>query len=167
MSLAPGASTRVRFTITPQDTWWWKQSVNGWTQSLGRYQVYAGDSSALANLPLRGSFDISQSPGARQVVVHAPRRLQLGRASKVTVRLTRSGNETLPAVQLALQVPQGWTVQPVGPTVFHNVAPSQAPTTRFIVTPPSWAPQTNATVHATADLGPDAQREAGVTVRVR
>jgi beta-glucosidase len=167
VSLAPGSSTPVHFTITPQDTWWWSQAAKGWTQSLGRYQVYVGDSSALANLPLHGSYTISQSPAARQVVVHAPRRLHLGRASKITVRLTRSGNETLPAVQLALQVPQGWTVQAVGPTVFHNVAPAQAPTARFIVTPPSWAPQTNATVHATADLSSDAQREAGVTVAVR
>ena len=47
--------------------------------------------------------------------------------STVTVRLTRSGNETLSAVRLALQVPQGWTVQAVGPTVFHNVTPSQSP----------------------------------------
>ncbi len=166
VTLAPGASTRLQFTITPQETWWWKESANGWTQSLGRYQVYAGDSSALRDLPLRGSFVIRESPAARQVVVHAPPRLRRGHASTITVHLTRSGNQTLSTVLFALQVPQGWTVTPIGTTVFHNVTPSQAPTAKFSVTPPSYAPQTNATVHATVDLSSDAQRENGVTVPV-
>ena len=38
--------------------------------------------------------------------------------------------------------------------------------TTFAVTPPTWAPSTNSVIHATADLGPDAQREAGATVTV-
>jgi beta-glucosidase len=167
VSLAPGDSTRVHFTITPRDTWWWKQSVKGWTQSLGRYRIYVGDSSALANLPLRGSFAITRSPGARQVVVHAPSQLRIGHGSRITVRLTRSGNETLSVVRFALQVPQGWRVKAIGPTVFHHVTPSRSPVAHFLVTPPGYAPQTNATVHATAQLGPDAQRENGATVRVR
>jgi beta-glucosidase len=167
VSLSPGSSTRVHFTITPQDTWWWDQAAKGWTQSPGTYQVYVGDSSAVADLPLQGSYAITQTPAARQVVISAPSRLQLGLGSRVTVRLTRSGNETLARVRLALQVPQGWTVMSVGPTVFTNVSPSQAPRATFIVTPPTWAPLTNSTVHATADLSNDAQREAGVTIPLR
>ncbi len=166
VSLAPGSSARVHFTITPRDTWWWSDAANGWTQSPGTYQVYVGDSSALTNLPLRGSYAITQTPAARQVVIDDPSRLQLGRGSTVTVRLTRSGNETLPMVRLALQVPQGWTVMPLGPTVFTNVSPSESPRARFIVTPPRWAPLTDSVVHATADLSSDAQREAGVTIRL-
>ena len=162
--LNPGQSAQVHFTITPRDTWWWDGAANGWTQSPGTYQVYVGDSSALADLPLRGSFAITQTPAARQVMITAPTRLHPGLGSRVTVRLTRSGNETLANVQLALQVPQGWAVQPLGPTLFTGVGPGQAPRARFIVTPPSWAPLTDATVHATAQLGPDAQREAGVTI---
>ena len=108
-----------------------------------------------------------QTPAARQVVITAPSRLRLGRGSRVTVRLTRSGDETLARVRLALQVPQGWTVQPLGRTVFTNVSPSQTPRARFIVTPPSWAPVTNSVVHATAELSPDAVREAGVTIPLR
>jgi len=167
VSLAPGRSARVHFTITPRDTWWWDQAAKGWTQSPGAYQVYVGDSSALADLPLHGSYVITQTPAARQVVITAPSRLRLGRGSRVTVRLTRSGDETLARVRLALQVPQGWTVQPLGRTVFTNVSPSQAPRARFIVTPPSWAPMTNSVVHATAELSPDAVREAGVTIPLR
>ena len=33
--LAPGQSARVSFVITPQDTSWWSDTANGWTQSAG------------------------------------------------------------------------------------------------------------------------------------
>jgi beta-glucosidase len=166
VSLAAGSSTRVHFTITPRDTWWWDQVADGWAQSPGRYQVYVGDSSALANLPLRGSYAISQTPGARQVVIHTPGRLRLARGSEVTVGLARSpsGHQTLPAVRLSLQVPQGWTVRALGASVFHDVRPSQVPVARFVVTPPRWYPLTDSVVHATADLSSAAQLEAGSTV---
>jgi len=166
VALAPGRSAEVHFTITPQDTWWWDQSAKGWTQSLGTYQVYLGDSSALANLPLRGSFAITQTPAARQVLVRGAKQVSPGRGSRFTVRLTRGGNETLRVVRLSLQVPEGWRVRALGPATFYNLRPSKAARTRFIVTPPSWAPETNSVVHATADLSPDAQRENGVTVSV-
>jgi beta-glucosidase len=166
VSLAPGQSSRVQFTITPRDTWWWDTNANGWTQSTGSYSVYVGDSSALANLPLRNAFDINGTPGARQVVVNAPRRIHPGQTKTVKVRLTKGGDETLRGVQVALQLPQGWTAQPIGQTSFGRLASGQAAVVKFRVTPPTWAPSTNSVVHATADLGPDAQREAGVTVTV-
>jgi beta-glucosidase len=167
VSLRPGNSARIHFTITPQQTWWWDQAQKGWTQSPGVYRVYVGDASALANLPLRGSYGITQTPAARQVVVGAPSTMRLGRASTVSVRLTPSGNETLATVRLGLQVPQGWTARPLGPTVFTDVRPSQSARATFVVTPPSWASVTNSVVHATANLNTDAQREAGVTVALR
>jgi beta-glucosidase len=166
VSLAPGKSTRVQFTITPRDTWWWDTNANGWTQSTGRYAVYVGDSSAAADLPLRNAFNINGTPGARQVVVRAPRAIHPGQTKTVTVRLTKGGDETLRGVQIALQLPQGWTAQPLGQTSFGHLAPGQAAVVKFSVTPPSWATPDNSVVHATADLGPDAQREAGVTVTV-
>jgi beta-glucosidase len=164
--LQPGKSAQVSFTVTPRDTWWWDQPAGGWTQSPGTYHVYVGDSSALTNLPLRGSFAITQTAAARQVVVDAPREFVPGQSGLVTVRLTHSGSATLPWVRVALQVPQGWTTTPTGSTTFTHVAPSQSPQAAFRVTPPSWAPLTSVTIHATADLGPNAQREAGVTSRL-
>ncbi len=166
VSLDPGQSTRVQFTITPRDTWWWDQNANGWNQSTGRYAVYVGDSSALSDLPLRNAFDINGTPGSRQVKVTAPGRIHPGQTKKVTVKLTKGGDEMLRNVRIALQLPQGWTAQPLGQTSFRHLAPDQAATVKFAVTPPSWAPSTNSVVHATADLGPDAQREDGVTVAV-
>jgi uncharacterized membrane protein len=157
----------VHFTITPRDTWWWDQNAGGWTQTAGVYRVYVGDSSALADLPLRNTFDMTSTPGARQVTVSAPSAMQPGHNYKVTVKLTAGGgNEALNNVRLALQLPQGWTQGSLTRTVFRSVAPGQPATAKFLVTPPSWFPNTNDVVHATADLSPDAQREAGVTVTV-
>ena len=124
VDLQPGKSARVEFTVTPRDTWWWAQTAGGWTQSPGDYRVYVGDSSALANLPLRGSFAITQTAAARQVIVDAPREFVPGQSGQVTVRLTRSGSATLPLVRLALQLPQGWTATPIGPTTFTQVGPT-------------------------------------------
>ncbi len=173
VTLGAGRSATLRFTLTPRDTWWWDQSApggsstgGGWSQTAGAYRVYVGDSSALANLPLRSSFTIPRTSGARQVVVQAPATIRAGQRARVRVTLTPSGDETLRGVRLALQVPQGWSVKPVGTTVFARVTPSAAPSANFVVRAPSYAPNSNVVVHATAALGQAAMREAGVTVTV-
>ena len=79
--------------------------------------------------------------------------------------LTAAGTATLHGVRLALQLPQGWRAVPAGPAVFGSVAPGQAAAVTFQVTPPAYAPNATAVVHATATIG-DLQREAGVTVTV-
>jgi beta-glucosidase len=165
VSLAPGRSARVSFVVTPQQEAWWSDSANGWTQTAGAYRVYVGDSSALADLPLRGSFTMASTPGARQVTVSAPSAMQAGKTATVRVTLSAAGDTTLDHVRLALQLPQGWKVVPAGPTVFNHVGPSTAPTATFLVTPPSYAPNASAVVHATATMG-DLQREAGVSTTV-
>jgi beta-glucosidase len=165
VSLAPGARAQVSFTVTPQEMSWWDDTANGWTQTAGRYGVYIGDSSALAGLPLRGSFTIASTAGARQVTVSAPSTMRPGQAAAVRVTLTAGSDATLNAVRLALQLPEGWTAKPAGPTNFGSVAPGRAPAVTFLVTPPSYAPDANAVVHATATTG-DWLREAGVTVTV-
>jgi beta-glucosidase len=165
VNLGPGASAQVSFTITPQQESWWDDSANGWTQTEGTYGVYLGDSSDLVGLPLQGTFTMAATPAARQVVITAPSTMQPGQAATVQVQLTASGDETLPDAQLALQLPQGWTAVPVGQTDFTAVAPGTAPTATFQVTPPSYAPNASAVVHATATIG-NMTREAGVTVTV-
>jgi hypothetical protein len=155
----------VSFTITPQQESWWDDSANGWTQTEGTYSVYLGDSSDLSGLPLQGSYTMAATPAARQVVVTAPSTMTPGQAATVQVQLTAGGDETLPDAQLALQLPQGWTATPAGATDFTSVAPGAAPTATFQVTPPSYAPNVSAVVHATATMGA-LVREAGETVTV-
>ena len=112
-----------------------------------------GDSSALAGLPLRGSFTMAATPGARQVTVSAPATMRPGKAAAVRVTLTAAGTATLHGVRLALQLPQGWRAVPTGPAVFGSVAPGQAAAVSFLVTPPGYAPNASAVVHATATTG--------------
>jgi beta-glucosidase len=164
--LPPGQSALLQFTIAPRDTWWWDQDAGGWTQTAGQYQVYVGDSSAMADLPLHGSFTVPVTAGARQVVVHAPRVIHPAQSATVRVRLTHGGTETLRSVIISLQLPQGWSQRAIGRTAFTRLAPQQSAEAEFQVTPPSWEPATNEVVHATAQLGLNAQREAGVTVGV-
>jgi beta-glucosidase len=166
VTLAPGQSQRVTFTITPRSEEWWDQSSSGWTQSPGTYGVFVGDSSATANLPLQGSYALARTPAARQVTVSAPATMTPGQPSTVTVSLSASGNQTLNQVRLALQLPQGWTAQPLSRARFTDVAPGTAPSAKFSVVPDPQSPNLNATVHATATLGPDLARQAGVSTTV-
>jgi len=165
VSLAPGASARVSFVLTPAQESWWSGSANGWTQTAGAYRVYIGDSSALAGLPLQGSFSMSSTPGARQVSISAPSTMTPGHAATVRVTLSAGGSAALSGARLALQLPQGWTAVPTGPTFFGVVAPGAAASVTFLVRPPSYAPNASAVVHATATAG-DWQREVGVSVTV-
>ena len=166
ITLAPGQSSQLTFSVTPRDTWWWDQAAGGWSQTAGTYKVYVGDSSALAGLPLHGSFTMTSTPAARQAVVTAPAAIAAGQQVTVQVRLTTSGRETLHGVAFSLRAPQGWQVKPVGSTVFGTVAPAQAPVVKFMVTPPAWAPAASSVLYATVGLGGQAQRQSGATVRV-
>ena len=56
VTLNPGQSTKVTFSLNRQDLAYWNTAANNWVVPEGRFQVYVGDSSALANLPLHGSF---------------------------------------------------------------------------------------------------------------
>jgi len=56
VELQPGQSTWVSFSLDQHDLSYWNNSANGWVEPHGQFRVYVGDSSALANLPLRGTF---------------------------------------------------------------------------------------------------------------
>jgi hypothetical protein len=162
----------VNFTLTPAGLSWFDTSApgasatgGGWSQSAGAYQVYVGDLSALAGLPLQGGFRVTSTPGARQVSVSAPSAVTAGKPFTVKATLTAAGNQTLFGLRISLQLPQGWTARPAS-AVFGVVSPGQAPVATFTVTPPSYAPSSDQVVHATADLGGSDTREAGVTVTV-
>jgi beta-glucosidase len=58
VTLQPGQSTAVRFILTGHDLSYWDDTANGWVVPDGRFGIYVGDSSALASLPLRGSFGV-------------------------------------------------------------------------------------------------------------
>src|SRR4029077_10058247 len=72
VTLQPGQSTTVQFTLTGHDLSYWNDTANGWVLPDGQFGVDIGDSSALANLPLQGSFSVIRTLGARYATVAAP-----------------------------------------------------------------------------------------------
>jgi beta-glucosidase len=56
--LRPGQHAVVHLTLGTGSLAYWDTATQGWAVAPGAYQVYVGDSSALADLPLHGSFSI-------------------------------------------------------------------------------------------------------------
>ncbi|MGI5237427.1 discoidin domain-containing protein [Dactylosporangium sp. CA-139066] len=57
VTLNPGASTTVTFTVTQKDLAYWNTSSNAWTTAAGTYQIMVGNSSR--NLPLSGNLAVT------------------------------------------------------------------------------------------------------------
>ena len=178
--LQRGQSKRVHFVIRPRQTWWWHEA--GWTQTAGRYKVYVGDSSALAQLPLRARFRMTNVLGSRHVIVTAPHRLEPGTSETVTVTLTAGGTGTLHHVHLGLAVPPGWTsVRESGGSA--SLPANAADHAVFRVTPPRLAVAGHHVLYGSAAFGrgrctnsaasgtgghvcPTARRSHGITVQL-
>lgn len=59
VTLQPGQSTTVTFTLTPADLAVWSTTSTNWTTPGGTYQVFVGDSASPADLPLHATFRVS------------------------------------------------------------------------------------------------------------
>ncbi len=59
VTLRPGQSATVRFSLNSHDLSYWNSAANGWVVPAGQFGVYVGDSSALAGLPLHGGFTMA------------------------------------------------------------------------------------------------------------
>ncbi len=138
VTLQPGQSTTVRFSLSGHDLSYWNDTANGWVVPDGQFKVYAGDSSGLASLPLQGSFTVNRTLGARYATVQAPSVIQAGSTATVAATLVNNGDFAMPQAQFALAVPNGWTVAPAGP-VPGAVEPGQTVTARFRVSVPAGA----------------------------
>jgi len=55
ITLNPGASGTVTFTVTAHDLAHWDTAASNWTASAGAYQILVGDSSR--NLPLTANLN--------------------------------------------------------------------------------------------------------------
>ncbi len=152
VTLSPGQSETVQFTIQPSDAWVW--DGRSWNEPTGTFTAAVGDSSAESDLPLVGSFSLSQSIGNRHVTVAAPRSFTPGTSSVVNVTLTAGGNETVSAIRLALKAPGGWKVTPLATATRSDVLPGDAITIPFAVTPPTGAVEQNVTLYGIANFSP-------------
>jgi beta-glucosidase len=166
VTLKPGQSTTVHFALSGQDLSYWDDTANGWVLPDGTFGVYVGDSSALANLPLRGSFRVDRTVGARYATLSAPATVTPGSPASVTATLVNDGDYAMPRAQFALQVPAGWTASRPAPV---TVAPGQTVTEHFTVTAPADAQPGNSTlqveIRSTAGWQPSVVK-ASATVTV-
>ena len=161
VTLRPGQSTTVRFSLNGHDLSYWDDTANGWVLPDGRYRVYVGDSSAVANLPLRGGFTVTRSVGARYATLHAPSAMGAGSSDTVTATVVNDGDYAMPGSRLLLHVPAGWTVTPAGP--FPAVlAPHQAAIVRFRVAVPVTAQPGTGTLTLKAGYQPEPGARGGV-----
>jgi beta-glucosidase len=136
ITLQPGQSTTVHFTLTGHDLSYWDDAANGWVVPDGNFGVDVGDSSALANLPLRGDFAVTRTVGARYATVSAPKTVAAGTSATVTATLVNHGDFTMPQAQFKLQAPAGWQVRSPAPV---TIQPGRTVTEKFQVTPPATA----------------------------
>jgi beta-glucosidase len=143
VTLRPGRSATVRFVLTGHDLSYWDDAANGWVLPDGRFRVYVGDSSALANLPLRGGFTVTRSVAARYVRLQAPSAMGAGSSATVTATVVNDGDYAMPGARFTLGAPVGWTVTRVGPFP-AVVAAHRAVTVSFRVAVPVTAQPTAA-----------------------
>ena len=134
VTLQPGQSKTVHFTLSGHDLSYWNDKASGWVVPDGTFGVYVGDSSALANLPLRDRFTVDRTIGARYATLAAPATVTPGSPASVTATLVNDGDYAMPRAQFRLQVPAGWTASSPAPV---TVAPGQTVTEHFTVTAPA------------------------------
>jgi beta-glucosidase len=59
VTLNPGASATVTFTVTAHDLASWNTTSNSWVAAAGSYQILVGDSSR--TLPLTGTITLASA----------------------------------------------------------------------------------------------------------
>jgi beta-glucosidase len=169
--LQPGQSTTVRFTLTGHDLSYFDTAANGWVVPDGAFHVYVGDSSALANLPLRGSFTVPRSIGARYATLSAPATVDPDSSFTATATVVNDGDYPMAGTRFTVQAPVGWQAQATVTTP-TTIAPHQTVTVPFRMRVPEAAQGATATLTARASYEPAPGRsrglvEATATVTVR
>jgi beta-glucosidase len=150
VALQPGQSTTVRFTLTGHDLSYWDSAANGWVLPDGQYQVYVGDSSALANLPLHGGFTVTRTIGARYATVSAPAAVSTGSTFTVSATVVNNGDYPMPGARFSLDVPAGWRVSGPAPV---SIGAGQTVTRSFQVSVPAGAQPGSVTLTARVVAG--------------
>jgi beta-glucosidase len=137
VSLKPGQSTRVHFTLDAQDASYWNTDAQAWTLTPGTYTVHVGDSSE--SLPLTGTFKVTHTDGPRYTAVTAPSTVTPGETITVKTTFTNGSTDPVLLAKTALSVPSGWTATAAGPALFPLVRSGGTATTTWKVTVPAGA----------------------------
>ncbi|MCW2945061.1 MAG: Beta-glucosidase [Actinoallomurus sp.] len=164
VTLRPGRSQRVIFTVAASDLRTWDGNAHAWTANVGTYRIFVGDSSR--DLPLAASYTVATSAGARAVAAHAPSSLDPAHGNVVTTTLTAGGRQTLKSVRLGLETPTGWTVRALSRSSFATVTPGTRLRTSWLVTPVAGAQSRLWRLVATAQAAGGYSTAGGLQVTV-
>lgn len=149
VELQPGQSRIVHFTLDGHELSYWDAAANGWVLPDGTFSVSVGDSSALANLPLKGSFAVSKSLGARYATVtSAPTTVAPDSTFTVRTQFVNDGDFAMSGVRFSLKAPRGWTATAINAP--RSVAAGQSATVDFRVHAPEGAQGQTVTLTAAA-----------------
>ena len=110
VTLQPGQSQTVTFTVTGHELSYFNTTANGWTLPNGQFSVYVGDSSALTSLPLRGKLKVTKTIGNRYVRLTAPATVNPGATFLAKARFVNDGNVPITDGTVQLGFPSSWTV---------------------------------------------------------
>jgi beta-glucosidase len=155
VDLKPGQSARVTFPLTGHDLSYWDDAANGWVVPDGTFQVYVGDSSAPANLPLHGSLTVTRSVGARYAALTTPSAAaDPGTAIPVSATFTNDGDYPVISAVPSLRAPAGWRITAAHGTAPVTLAPGQSVTEHWTADVPVAAQGTTETLTASLIRGP-------------
>ena len=139
VTLQPGKSQTVTFTVTGRELSYFNTTANGWTLPNGQYSLYVGDSSALTSLPLRGKLKVTQTIGNRYARLTAPATINPGATFLAKARFVNDGNVPITDGTVSLGFPSSWTVVRLAKTRILSLAPGHSATRYFRVTVPEQA----------------------------
>lgn len=155
VTLRPGQATTVHFTLNAHDLSYWDDTASGWVLPDGGYQVWVGDSSAAASLPLSGSFTVTRSLGELYAAIAPlPAQLTPGTAVPVTATFTNNGDYRLNGAHASLHLPEGWHATPVTASGLAPLAPGQSESVTWSVTAPQQAQASTASISARLTFKP-------------
>ncbi|MFU8855135.1 fibronectin type III-like domain-contianing protein, partial [Micromonospora sp. SL1-18] len=149
VSLEPGETRQVTFQLTPKDVSYWDTRIHDWVLPAGTYQVTVGTSSRDA-AAVTDTFRVKQATSLQYATLEAPAVLRPGATGTVTTSFTNDSDAKAHQAQLALNAPEGWTVQATSTTTFDSVAPGTTVSTRWQVSLPANAKPGNAQLAAVA-----------------
>ncbi|HWE59847.1 MAG TPA: glycoside hydrolase family 3 C-terminal domain-containing protein [Solirubrobacteraceae bacterium] len=139
VTLQPGKSQTVTFTVTGHELSYFNTTAAGWTLPTGQFSLYVGDSSALTSLPLRGKLKVTKTIGNRYVRLTAPTTVNPGATFLTKARFVNDGDVPVATGIVSLGFPASWTVVRLARTRVLSLAAGHSATRYFRVTVPEQA----------------------------
>ena len=133
VTLAPGQSRRVTFTVPASDFQTWNDTTQSWQVADGSYQLMVGDSSN--NLPAHASVHVTRTYSPQGVTLAAPS-IVPSTPVKVSASYINGADVAVNNVTVTPGVPTGWSVSPRS-IHLGQVAAHTTKDLTFTVTPPA------------------------------